>query len=214
MEFCQECGSMMKAGEDGGWVCASCGYEEWPAQNKRSNPKNTIQHKQSKIERLKNELKEVRNKLDTVTNTKIPTICPNCGKSGSLIDVRKNEPLHLVCDNCHYRWNPEHEVSTCPDCGLSWGEPMESTVHKQSGEEDSPVDLGEDYSIELEDVTKHHSGERHFVGQYKGFNIFVTRSPNHIEVGDEVTVRITSFGKSGSSANAKVINSSEKPGNE
>lgn len=78
-------------------------------------------------------------------------------------------------------------------------------AHEQAGQRDAPVELGEVYEIFIDDETRHHSGRRDLTGKFEGFRIFVKDPPEHVGVDDIVTVKITSFNRGGTSADAKVV---------
>ena len=206
MEFCDKCGSLLRETRDS-LICPKCGYQPNKSSNKSSG-KRPAQDTRQENHRLKSNLKEARSNLAAITNINIPIPCPNCYEKDAGIEIRNQESPSFVCASCGYRWEPDEMVFKCPACNHKWGGGVGQNTHKQSGEEKAPVDLGEDYEITIDEITEHHSGDQHFVGHYEGFKIFITQSPEKLAKGDTAVIRITSFGKGGTSANAKVVENS------
>jgi DNA-directed RNA polymerase subunit M len=102
MEFCDDCGSMMKA-EDGLWVCTSCGNE---------------QLKDPDASYVVTEGQEVSEIIDVsdAEEKGLPTTgvhCPNCGNDRAywyMQQIRaadESETRFFVCTDCEYKWRED-----------------------------------------------------------------------------------------------------------
>lgn len=78
-------------------------------------------------------------------------------------------------------------------------------AHQEARERSPPVSKGDRIKLGILEITHHHSGEPQAVGKYEGFRIFVEDIPSSIEQGDIIEVKIMSFGKNKTSANAICI---------
>jgi len=102
MEFCDDCGSMMKA-EDGLWVCTSCGNE---------------QLKDPDASYVVTEGQEVSEIIDVsdAEEKGLPTTsvhCPNCGNDRAywyMQQIRaadESETRFFVCTDCEHKWRED-----------------------------------------------------------------------------------------------------------
>lgn len=78
-------------------------------------------------------------------------------------------------------------------------------AHERAVSREPPVERGDTVSVGVKELRNHHSGKETAVCKKEGFVIFVETGPNHIGVGDVIVVRITSFGRNKSSAEATYI---------
>ncbi|MHB9288369.1 transcription factor S [Halobacteriales archaeon Cl-PHB] len=104
MEFCDECGSMMKA-EDGTWVCGSCGYEQArDAENEEAMVTTTGQEE--------TEIVDVSDAEDTglpTTNAQCPE-CDNDRAHWYMQQIRaadESETRFFVCTECEHKWRED-----------------------------------------------------------------------------------------------------------
>ncbi len=101
MEFCDECGSMMKKADDR-WVCGSCGAEK-PVDAEATYVVTQGQEASEIIETTGGE-----SGLPTTGAT-----CPECGHDEAywylqqLRSADESETRFFVCTNCEYRWRED-----------------------------------------------------------------------------------------------------------
>jgi DNA-directed RNA polymerase subunit M len=105
MEFCDECGSMMKAeGDD--WVCGSCGYE-------RARDADEEEFEVSE-DQEESEVVDVSD-LDP-TETGKPTTdahCPECGNGTAFWEMKQiraadeSETRFFECTECNHKWRED-----------------------------------------------------------------------------------------------------------
>jgi DNA-directed RNA polymerase subunit M len=105
MEFCDECGSMMKTDGDK-WVCGSCGYEKL----RDSASEGAMVTKQGQ------EASEVVDMSD-VDDTEIgPTTtvqCPECGNDRARYEMKQirsadeSETRFFTCTECGHKWRED-----------------------------------------------------------------------------------------------------------
>ncbi|MFB6106081.1 MAG: transcription factor S [Halobacteriaceae archaeon] len=102
MEFCDECGSMMKA-EDDFWVCTSCGNR---------------QLRNAEAEYVLTEGQEVGEIIETGDgeDAGLPTTdarCPECGNDRAywyMQQIRaadESETRFFVCTECEHKWRED-----------------------------------------------------------------------------------------------------------
>ena len=102
MEFCDECGSMMKA-EGEFWVCGSCGNE----QAKDPNVSYVTTDAQEKSEII-----ETGDAEDSGLPTTDAT-CPECGNDTAywyMQQIRaadESETRFFVCTRCEHKWRED-----------------------------------------------------------------------------------------------------------
>ncbi len=102
MEFCDDCGSMMRA-EDGLWVCTECGNK---------------QPKDPDADYVLSEEQEVSEVIETGTggDTGLPTTevqCPKCDNDEAywymqqIRSADESETRFFVCTECDHRWRED-----------------------------------------------------------------------------------------------------------
>jgi len=101
MEFCDDCGSMMKA-EDGLWVCSSCGSE---------------QVKDPDADYVLTEDQEASEVIESSTeDSGLPTTethCPECGNDRAhwyMQQIRaadESETRFFICTECEHKWRED-----------------------------------------------------------------------------------------------------------
>ena len=105
MEFCDDCGSMMKAA-DGIWVCGSCGAEKARDANAESAMVTTQGQEESEIV----DTSEV-DAEDMGPTTE--THCPNCGNDRAFWEMKQiraadeSETRFFTCTECEHRWRED-----------------------------------------------------------------------------------------------------------
>jgi DNA-directed RNA polymerase subunit M len=102
MEFCDDCGSMMKA-DDGVWVCGSCGHSEL----KDPDASYVITEDQEGSEIVD---------VSDAEDTGLPTTgadCPECDNDRAywyMQQIRaadESETRFFVCTNCEHKWRED-----------------------------------------------------------------------------------------------------------
>ena len=100
MEFCDDCGSMMKT-DDGMWVCGSCGYST-PTGDKEAY---TITDDQ-----------EAGEVIESAEETSLPETderCPECENDRAywyLQQIRsadESETRFFICTECEHKWRED-----------------------------------------------------------------------------------------------------------
>ena len=104
MEFCDECGSMMKA-EDDEWVCSNCGHEKLRDAEKEKAMVTTQAQEES-------EVVDVSDSEDDglpTTNAR----CPECGNDRAkwyMQQIRaadESETRFFICTECDHKWRED-----------------------------------------------------------------------------------------------------------
>ena len=104
MEFCDECGSMMKA-EGDEWVCSNCGYEKLRDAEKEQAMVTTQAQEES-------EVVDVSDSEDDglpTTNAR----CPECGNDRAkwyMQQIRaadESETRFFICTECDHKWRED-----------------------------------------------------------------------------------------------------------
>ncbi|EMA50369.1 transcription factor S [Halococcus thailandensis] len=104
MEFCDECGSMMKT-DDGVWVCDNCGYTK-PRDDAKEAAMTTTQGQEE------SEIIDVSD----AENRGLPTTevhCPECGNDEAywymqqIRSADESETRFFVCTECEHRWRED-----------------------------------------------------------------------------------------------------------
>lgn len=102
MEFCDECGSMMKAEEDV-WVCGSCGHR----QLKNPDTSYVIEEGQQVSEIVE---------IDDNGESGLPTTavtCPECANDRAFYYMQQirsadeSETRFFVCTTCQHKWRED-----------------------------------------------------------------------------------------------------------
>ncbi|WP_226040490.1 transcription factor S [Natrinema sp. DC36] len=100
MEFCDDCGSMMKA-DDGLWACDSCGF----TKPKGDASEYTVTDDQ--------EASEV---IESSGETSLPetnAICPECNNDRALWYMQQirsadeSETRFFICTECEHKWRED-----------------------------------------------------------------------------------------------------------
>lgn len=78
-------------------------------------------------------------------------------------------------------------------------------AHEAAQERDPPVAIGGTYELGVTEFTDHHSGSRVAVRKVEGFVVFTEDVPAAVSVGDAVRVRVTSFNRGETSADATFL---------
>ncbi|MFW6003933.1 MAG: transcription factor S [Halanaeroarchaeum sp.] len=101
MEFCDECGSMMRV-EDGVWVCGSCG---------------NTQVKDPDADHVISEEQEVSEIIESgAGDSGLPTTdarCPECGNDRAywymqqIRSADESETRFFVCTECEHKWRED-----------------------------------------------------------------------------------------------------------
>ncbi|USZ71337.1 transcription factor S [Natronosalvus halobius] len=100
MEFCDECGSMMKA-DDGYWVCGSCDF----TKPKGNSDEYVVTEDQ--------EATEVIESSDETSLPKTEARCPECGHDQAYWYLQQtrsadeSETRFFVCAECEYKWRED-----------------------------------------------------------------------------------------------------------
>ena len=104
MEFCDECGSMMKA-EDGAWVCGSCGFEK-PRDAEKEQAMVTTQAQEE------TEIVDVSDSEDDGLPT-TEAHCPRCGNDRAkwymqqIRSADESETRFFICTECDHKWRED-----------------------------------------------------------------------------------------------------------
>jgi DNA-directed RNA polymerase subunit M len=104
MEFCDECGSMMKT-EDSRWVCGSCGYEKARDQDKEEQMVTTTGQEETEIVDMTDAEEQTR---PTTTAQ-----CPQCDNDEAywyMQQIRaadESETRFFVCTECEHKWRED-----------------------------------------------------------------------------------------------------------
>jgi len=105
MEFCDECGSMMKP-DDGNWVCGACGFEKPRDAEAEAGMVTT----QGQVE------SEIVDTSDVSAEDMGPTTnatCPDCGNDRAFWDMKQirsadeSETRFFTCTACGHRWRED-----------------------------------------------------------------------------------------------------------
>lgn len=78
-------------------------------------------------------------------------------------------------------------------------------AHEQAQQREPPVEIGDEVEFGITEFADHHSGERVAVGKVEGFVIFTEGVPRSASVGDVIRVKVTSFNRGRTSADATFI---------
>ena len=101
MEFCDECGSMMKA-NDGFWVCGNCGHE---------TPRGDSSEYVITEDQEASEIIESGGGSSGLPTTEVQ--CPNCDNNEAywyLQQIRsadESETRFFVCTECEHKWRED-----------------------------------------------------------------------------------------------------------
>jgi DNA-directed RNA polymerase subunit M len=105
MQFCDECGSMMKT-EDGMWVCGSCGHETPRDEAAESSMTSTQSQEESEII----DTSEVEAEdMGPTTNAR----CPECDNDRAFWEMKQiraadeSETRFFTCTECEHKWRED-----------------------------------------------------------------------------------------------------------
>lgn len=104
----------------------------------------------------------------------------------------KNEDAHSPSETDTQQFESEKEKE-------SW------EAHKQATNRTPPVDIGETHKLGVEEIIPHHSGTQTARGKVEGFQIFVNDIPSTVRPLDTIRVKITSYGRNRTSAEASFL---------
>jgi DNA-directed RNA polymerase subunit M len=106
MEFCDECGSMMKTNDEGVWVCGSCGYEKARDAEEEAAMTSTQSQEES----------EVIDTSEVSAEDMGPTTearCPECGNDRAFWEMKQiraadeSETRFFTCTECEHKWRED-----------------------------------------------------------------------------------------------------------
>ncbi|SFR42471.1 transcription factor S [Halogeometricum limi] len=105
MEFCDECGSMMKTDGDV-WVCGNCGHEKLRDSANESHMTSTAAREDSEVV----DMSEVdAGEIGPTTTVK----CPNCGHDKARYEMKQirsadeSETRFFTCVECDHKWRED-----------------------------------------------------------------------------------------------------------
>lgn len=101
MEFCDKCGSMMKA-DDGVWECGSCDFEK-----ARDGPGMVTTTKQEESEVI--DISDAEDQGRPTTNAQCPE-CENDRAYWYMQQIRaadESETRFFVCTECEHKWRED-----------------------------------------------------------------------------------------------------------
>jgi len=104
MEFCDECGSMMKT-DDGMWVCGSCGYRTARDTASERGMKVTQGQEESDVVDMSESEDEARPTTQQA--------CPECGNDRSFWEMKQiraadeSETRFFECTECGHKWRED-----------------------------------------------------------------------------------------------------------
>jgi len=105
MEFCDECGSMMKT-EDGTWVCGSCGYEKARDSGSESAMVTTQGQEES-------EIVDTSGGRGRGHGTDDDGAVPQCDNDQAFWEMKQirsadeSETRFLTCTECEHKWRED-----------------------------------------------------------------------------------------------------------
>ena len=104
MEFCDECGSMMKTDGDR-WVCESCGEEKSRDEEGEAEMMTTQEQEETEVV----DMSEAEEQARPTTGAR----CPECGNDRAywyMQQIRaadESETRFFVCTECDHRWRED-----------------------------------------------------------------------------------------------------------
>ena len=105
MEFCDECGSMMKT-EGDRWVCGSCGHETLRDDAKEEAMVTTQGQEESEVVDMSDAGEEA---MGPTTNAR----CPECGNDRAAYEMKQiraadeSETRFFTCTECGHKWRED-----------------------------------------------------------------------------------------------------------
>jgi len=104
MEFCDDCGSMMKT-EDGHWVCGSCGFEKGRDQDTEEGMVTTTGQEETEVV----DMSESEDQGRPTTTAQCPE-CDNDQAYWYMQQIRaadESETRFFVCTECDHKWRED-----------------------------------------------------------------------------------------------------------
>jgi DNA-directed RNA polymerase subunit M len=104
MEFCDECGSMMKT-EDGDWVCGSCGYHTPRDADEEATMTTTTDQEETEIV----DISDAEDQGRPTTTAQCPE-CDNDSAYWYMQQIRaadESETRFFVCTECEHKWRED-----------------------------------------------------------------------------------------------------------
>ena len=104
MEFCDDCGSMMKADEET-WVCGSCGYEKARDQQREEGMVTTTGQQETEIV----DVTETEDQGRPTTTAQCPE-CDNDEAYWYMQQIRaadESETRFFTCTECEHKWRED-----------------------------------------------------------------------------------------------------------
>ena len=104
MEFCDECGSMMKT-EDDTWVCGNCGAEKPRETDGESTMVTTEGQQEGEIVDLSESEEDARPTTEAH--------CPECGNDRAFWEMKQirsadeSETRFFTCTECGHKWRED-----------------------------------------------------------------------------------------------------------
>lgn len=105
MEFCDDCGSMMKT-DDGSWVCGSCGYEK-PRERAAETAMTTTEDQQE------TEIVDMSEADEEAIGPTTSERCPECGNDTASYEMKQiraadeSETRFFTCTDCGHKWRED-----------------------------------------------------------------------------------------------------------
>lgn len=105
MEFCDECGSMMKA-EGGQWTCGSCGFEK--ARNAESEAAMVTTEGQQE-----SDVVDMSDVDDAEIGPTTKARCPECDNDRARYEMKQirsadeSETRFFTCTECGHKWRED-----------------------------------------------------------------------------------------------------------
>jgi len=104
MQFCDECGSMMKT-EGDAWVCGSCGYETGRDEEREDQMVTTTGQQESEVV----DMSEAEDQARPTTTEQCPE-CDNDEAYWYMQQIRaadESETRFFVCTACDHKWRED-----------------------------------------------------------------------------------------------------------
>jgi DNA-directed RNA polymerase subunit M len=105
MEFCDDCGSMMKT-NDGVWVCSNCGAEKARDSENESDMTSTQAQEESEVIDTSEVSAE---EMGPTTDAR----CPECGNDRAFWEMKQiraadeSETRFFTCTECGHKWRED-----------------------------------------------------------------------------------------------------------
>ena len=105
MEFCDECGSMMKT-DEGRWVCGSCGFEKSRDTEQEAAMTTTQGQEETELVDMSETDEEA---IGPTTSAR----CPECGHDRARYEMKQiraadeSETRFFTCTECGHKWRED-----------------------------------------------------------------------------------------------------------